>query len=116
MATRAVFVTDWEGVTKTLGEPEAVSYMQDACAKVMAAVLASVPVHHGSYAKHFNSTMRVAVEVEEGKGAVGTVATDDPLYHIIEFGSVNNPAYHPFGLGVQRAGLKFVPIGRGPSS
>lgn len=34
------------------------------------------------------------------------VVTDSPIWHIIEYGSKNNPAYAPFRRGVRAVGLK----------
>jgi hypothetical protein len=38
----------------------------------------------------------------------GTVGNTDVAAHLIEFGSVNNPAYAPLRRGVQAAGLRFA--------
>lgn len=110
---KAIFVSNWEGVEKTLGSDEAQEYMRGAMETVMAAVIQSVPVDTGSYLHGFQRTLAVDVQVDEHKGAIGLLGTSHGLYHIIEWGSRNNEAYHPFGKGVQRAGLKFVPTPKG---
>lgn len=41
--------------------------------------------------------------------AEGTqVVASDPFWHLVEFGSVNNPPYAPLRRGVTAAGLRFV--------
>lgn len=42
----------------------------------------------------------------DGGVAVVPVFTTDPLWHIIEFGSVNNPPYRPATKAAQNAGLE----------
>jgi hypothetical protein len=38
-----------------------------------------------------------------------TVIAADPFWHLVEFGSVNNPPYAPLRRGVIAAGLRFEP-------
>lgn len=114
MASKAVFVPRPEGVSETLNEEPAVKAMQDACAVIMASIIRSVPVGSGAYLRGFQKTFRADVEKDSIKGAVGHISTDDPFYHLVEFGSANNEAYHPFGRGVMRSGVEFKPVGSGP--
>lgn len=58
------------------------------------------PVHTGAY--------RDSIKTE---GSV--VYSDDPFGHLVEFGSVNNPAYAPLRRGAEAAGLR---IDEDPSS
>jgi hypothetical protein len=41
--------------------------------------------------------------------AVAEVVYDSAIWHIIEFGSVNNPPYRPLTAAAERSGLTFVP-------
>lgn len=34
------------------------------------------------------------------------IISTDPFWHLIEFGSINNPAYAPFRRGIRAAGLR----------
>lgn len=45
-------------------------------------------------------------------GSEGTVYSTDPFWHLIEFGSVNNPPYAPMRRAVLRRGLRFRDTGR----
>ena len=36
------------------------------------------------------------------------VGSTDPFFHLIEFGSINNPAYAPLRRGVLTAGLRLI--------
>lgn len=34
----------------------------------------------------------------------------DPFWHLVEYGSKNNPPYRPMTRGVRAAGLRYVPL------
>ena len=40
------------------------------------------------------------------RAAGDRVVSTDPFFHLIEWGSVNNPAYAPFRRGIRAAGLR----------
>lgn len=64
--------------------------------EVAASVVVVAPKHTGYYARHV-------------KGRGDRIVASDPFWHLVEFGSVNNPAYRPLARGVRAAGLKYVP-------
>lgn len=60
-------------------------------------VVAVAPVHTRRYARSI-----VVVEID-GRVYLGST---DPFAHLVEWGSVNNPAYAPLRRGVQNAGMR----------
>ncbi len=80
---------------------------QDAMARIARTVAAEVedaaPHVTGYYEGHI-----------EADGA--TVVASDPFWHLVEFGSINNPPYAPLRRGVVAAGLRFVDAGRTASA
>lgn len=72
--------------------------------------------------------IKVAAEVEDAAPHVtgyyeghiaadgATVVASDPFWHLVEFGSINNPPYAPLRRGVVAAGLRFVDTGRTASA
>jgi hypothetical protein len=54
----------------------------------------------------------ISVDPEGDEGQWSTdgpnIVTDSSIWHIIEYGSVNNPPYAPIRRGVEAAGLKWV--------
>ena len=56
-------------------------------------VRAGAPRHSGAYKRSIRARGRLVV-------------TTDAFWHVIEFGSVNNPPYAPFRRGVRAAGLR----------
>lgn len=97
MTTR--FVSDPLGPEALLAS--ALAAVSEAAAVVASGAASAVPHHTGHAADSYQST---AAEITPS-GVVATAYTDDPAGHLIEFGSVNNPAYRPLTRGVERAGL-----------
>jgi hypothetical protein len=64
--------------------------------KEIAEVVQAVsPRHTGYYKRHVKA-----------KG--DRIVAGDPFWHIVEFGSVNNPAYAPLRRGMRAAGIRFL--------
>jgi hypothetical protein len=85
---------DWE--LSLRAQPEFKLAMGKATVEVAAAVrLAAEPSRHTGY-----FVRKIAV--------VGNrVEFRDPFWHLVEYGSIHNPAYAPARRGVRMAGLRF---------
>lgn len=55
---------------------------------------------------HYKRSIRTSTEVDEHGRPFGRVHADDIAAHLIEWGSVNNPAYAPLRRGAEQLGLK----------
>jgi len=64
-------------------------------AKILAAVIIAAPPHETGY---FDRRVRARRS---------RVVLLDPFWHLIEYGSVNNPAYAPVRRSVRAVGLRF---------
>lgn len=72
--------------------------MRERTKMAAASVRAVSPRHTGHY--------------ERNVKAVGdkVIAGDKSFWHLVEFGSMNNPPYRPLTRGVRATGMRFVPI------
>lgn len=61
--------------------------------EVAKAIRAGAPHHTGAFERSVRARGRL-------------VETTDAFWHLIEFGSINNPAYAPFRRGISAAGLR----------
>lgn len=77
--------------------------MQDAARIVADNVRNEAPVRTGYYRRSIGS--QPAGDYDGV--ATAEVTTSDPFWHIIEYGSVDSPAYRPFRRGVEDSGLRF---------
>lgn len=75
----------------------------DACAR---AANEAAPV--GATGETSRSYEGFGSEIVDGV-ATAYFGSRSSIWHIIEFGSVNNPAYRPMTKGVERVGLKYRP-------
>jgi hypothetical protein len=83
-------------------EPKAVLYLY--AKEYQHNVLESIPVHYGTGQEIFESTSKLYRRTSHGRPQV-RVTTGDSLYHLLEWGSVNNPPYAPFRKGAEATGL-----------
>lgn len=67
----------------------------------------SAPRATGYYARRIVSGV-----VPTDDGWVGRVGSEDPFWHLVEFGSVNNPAYAPLRRGLEKTLRRTRRIGR----
>lgn len=75
--------------------------------RVLADAQVSAPRHTGDYERSLGSNgAHLTVD-----GWQGEVFSTDPFWHLIEFGSVNNPPYRTLSKAVTSAGLKFTDVG-----
>lgn len=99
---RYVETPGWVNRLFKQAQPKAVLY--EFAKEYQDAVSASEPVVTGATQGIFESTSKLYRRTSHGRPQV-RVTTGDPIYHIIEWGSVNNPPYAPFRRGAERAHL-----------
>lgn len=68
------------------------------------------PQGHGS--THFGDTIEIGEATDDHGESMVTVETSDPFWHLIEFGSANNPPYRPFTAAAENVGLEFHDTGK----
>lgn len=94
---------DMDAVGSILATPAMMRAVGDAAEAIADYAVAAAPVNTGAYVDSIAATSPV---IEEGV-ATAKVVTDDFAWHLVEYGSVNNPPYRPMRTGVERAGLQF---------
>lgn len=94
-----------DGVKELLSSPQAVNALGEIAAMAGQQVQRAMPSTRQARA------ISTTAGVENGV-AVGVIATDSPIWHLLEYGSAKNPAYRPFARGVQAAGLDYEPLPR----
>lgn len=62
----------------------------------------------GGPARGYKGRIRTTVEVDAKGRIFGRVHADDIAAHIVEWGSVNNPAYAPLRRAAEQLGLKLT--------
>jgi hypothetical protein len=83
-------------LTELQNEREFVAHMRASTTQVAAAIREQAPKQTGYYRRHV---------VPRGT----QVRLEDPFWHLVEYGSRNNPAYSPARRGVIAAGLRLDP-------
>lgn len=105
-SVRIVWRRGWE--KRVLKEPQArrliYSIAKDA---VLPAIIESIPVVTGSYQEHFEASVSTRRSRARDGTAAAKIAWGEPRWHIINYGSVNNPPYRFIDRGVGAAGLRF---------
>ncbi len=95
------------GVDELIANPTLGQFVSDTADRVAEAIRGDAPVHTGDYAGSISS--HPATLGPNGWSAM--VTTSDFAWHLIEFGSANNPPYRPFARGVTAAGLNYIDEG-----
>jgi hypothetical protein len=72
---------------------------------------ADAPTGHRHRGLHYRDSIHAAVGVD-GRGPFGRVFSVDFAAHLVEFGSVHNPAYAPLRRGVEATGLRVTDRGK----
>jgi hypothetical protein len=85
-------------------DPKTIDGLTEISARFKDAVIAHVPVVTGETQKQYAA--RTQVEQNVGDSPVG-LTIRYPLWHIIEYGSISDPPYRPFGRAAQSLGLKW---------
>lgn len=84
-----------------LGEREFVEALKQSAAPLASSVRSAMPVGSTGRAKE-------SVKVVSGGRASVAVAITDPFGHLIEWGSIKNPAYAPLRRGARNAGFRLA--------
>jgi hypothetical protein len=74
-------------------DPRMVAHIRSSTTTVAVAVRAAAPRKTGRYRK--------SVKPRDNR-----VVAEDPFWHLVEYGSVNNPPYAPLRRGTRAAGLR----------
>lgn len=83
---------------------QAVHVLESNAQPVIEQIDNAIPVVTGAYRRSFDFKLSHAVDVAK---FVVRIIIGEPRWHIIENGSVNNPAYRPLMRGCVRAGLRY---------
>lgn len=96
------FALNKAGVGEVVRSPRVLAHLAGQAAVVAGSVSAAAP--HGS--GHFARSITVTAVQPSLEGAKVTVYSTDIAAHIVEYGSINNPAYSPFRRAAASLGLK----------
>ena len=111
MGMRLVIVVEpnHPGIEELVTGPGVVAHVTRTAEVVADAIRNEAPVNTGDY------VASIAAHPAEVNGTTvsAMVTTSDPFWHLIEFGSENNPAYRPFSRGVTAVGLDYQDTGGG---
>lgn len=101
------------GVGYYIADPDAADDIVTGELAVNAAI--EVAAHAAEAAKAANPSARVAAEtvfggpIDDDGIPAGYFGSTSSIWHIIEYGSINNPPYRPLTSGAERVGLRFEP-------
>ena len=98
-----------EGIDALLADPKAAALVSGGAASVAKTAAEIVPKNTGDASRsyHYRRARRTAT------GLVATAYTSDPFGHLVEWGSVHNPAYAPLRRAAERLGFRVKVIGKG---
>lgn len=90
------------GIDELLDTPAAKALVTGGAKQVAESASELAPVDTGYYKR----SLRSSRAVREPDRLVATAYTVDPFGHLVEWGSVNNPAHAPLRRGAERLGLR----------
>lgn len=100
------FELDPAGITRVLAQPQAVQALRRRAEQV---VTEARQAPHGEHAgEHEVEKISVGDEHVDASGAVIDIDWPSHVWHLVEFGSVNNPPYRPVTRAAQNAGLVVI--------
>ena len=109
MAVRITkFQPDPAGIKAAISSAEAQAAMYKVAQEVAGHIASTTMPHH---------TGHEAEQVHAGGAgtsdghAVAYVYTTSPVWHLVEFGSIHNPAYHPFRAALEQLGIPYTDNG-----
>lgn len=105
MSKTARFVLDPKGIIELLSSPQAVSHAAARARGIQQEWQRNDPRNNPG--GHEPPEISVGAAQRDSHGAMVPVFTDDPIWHIIEYGSANNPPYRPATKAAQNAGVRF---------
>lgn len=97
------FVPNPNFARQVLRDPEAGKVLETVAVIAQNAIKTASPTHK------FTRTVRTPTLVLGPDGQTARIVTTSSIWHILEYGSVNNPPYRPLAAGVQAAGLTYEP-------
>lgn len=110
LTTGFFFKENPEAIAQLAADPELGKALNAVARDIKAETIALTPAHTGATrrsVKFYNARLRDMGEGEPQQAAV--VASFDAIWHLIEFGSVNNPAYRPMTIAAKNVcGEMFV--------
>jgi hypothetical protein len=71
-------------------------------------IITSIPVRDGDYQARFEAGAKTRRSRAANGTASAKIEWSESIWHIIEYGSVNNIAYRPIARGITSTGLRFV--------
>lgn len=108
MAAR--FELDPRGILELLNDAPARAYVTELAAQGAAATEQAAPF--GRSAPHYRDTIGSTPGESTPDGARATFYSGSSVWHIVEYGSVNNPPYRPLTRGALAIGVDFKEQGR----
>ena len=105
MPSRYVENPGWQ--IRVLKDPLARAAIRYAAASTLKSITANTPVVTGEYQAYWEESAKVRSSQSADFTSSAKIVTGDAIWHIIEFGSVNNPPYAPIRRGVIAAGLRW---------
>lgn len=106
MPSRYVENPGWQ--IRVLKDPLARAAIKYAAASTLKSINANTPVVTGEYQAYWEETTKVRSSQSADFTASAKIETSDAIWHIIEYGSVNNPPYAPIRRGVEANGLRWA--------
>lgn len=108
MATK--FEINQGGLLELLNDAAARAFLTETAQRGATATEQAAPI--GRYAPHYKDTIGSTPAEPSPEGAKATFFSSSPVWHIVEFGSVNNPPYAPLRRGALAIGVDFRDQGR----
>lgn len=102
------FTQDRAGIARLMRGREIGHHVDRAAQAAADAARAHAPVGPGLGSGSYEDSIRAEPARLGPDGWSAELVSDDPFWHLIEFGSVNNPPYRPLTRGTQDAGLDFT--------
>jgi hypothetical protein len=119
VTTAFYFRSNSEEIQKLAADPSLRKPLMEAAREIAKNARAATPKKSGQTARSIMPLAARLRDMEDGnpEQQVAIVAAFDAIWHMIEFGSINNPPYRPLTTGAKEAfGDAFVevPLGGGP--
>lgn len=102
----ASFEVNADGLAEFLRSPEAMNALSEVAVLAGQAVQRAWPVRTGRSARQV-VTGEARVVDGAARAAVGTSSS---MWHFVEYGAANTPAYRPFASGLASIGLEYEPL------
>jgi hypothetical protein len=101
------FIPDKAGIREVLRDAEVGRFITRKASDAADAARTHAPVGSGVGAGGYEDSIDYTPAKLELDGWRAEVYSDDIAWHLVEFGSINNPPYRPLMRGVRDAGLDY---------